>query len=620
MRAEAVRAPSTLAALRHRLMFRADDMFAQVSDSAQRLRLERRMLDLLEGGMREVLLTSSVIGPALVVWLTLPHIGAARALLPALALLAISVERTFFLRRMARERALDDAAPRRWARALGARVWLSGGVVALWCHFVIAAGDQALVSYLLALVTILAAGATAQFSSWPPVMWATISPLLLGMALQLALMGQPELLVGAVFAVFLWLVLGMAGLRFAQTLHNDMRTRLRNEGLMRELAARRAEAEAAHTAKLRFFAAASHDLRQPLQALGLYLSVLEGSRTDGDTLERMGQCMGALDRLLGELLELSQLDAGQRVAAPRPLALQPLLERLASMYEAAARLKGLQLRVHPTQAWALSDADLLERALANLLANAIRYTERGGVLLGTRPAGDAAGPAWRVCVFDTGIGIPDDVREAVFEEFVQLDNPGRDPDRGSGLGLATVQRVAALLEHRITLRSRVGRGSCFALQVPRAAALPDNEPAAAPPPPVTAPLQGRVLVVEDNNAARDALARLLRGWGLEVVLARDAEEADAVLACGAALDVVLCDWRLPGARDGLAVLHAARKQQPRLKLAALVTGENTQPLRSEGAPYPVLRKPVRPLRLRALLASRLGLSPAAPEQPPTQSG
>ncbi len=600
-----------LAALRRRLMFRADDMFAQVHDGAQRLRLERRMLDLLEGGMREVLLTSSVVGPALVVWLTLPHIGAARALLPALALLAISVERGFFLRRMARERARADAAPRRWARGLGARVWLSGGVIMLWCHFVIATGDQALVSYLLALVTILAAGATAQFCSWPPVMWATISPLLLGMALQLAFMGPPDHLVGAVFAFFLWLVLGLAGLRFAQTLHSDMRTRLRNEDLVRELAARRAEAEAAHTAKSRFFAAASHDLRQPLQALGLYLSVLEGRSGDEDTLARMGQCVGALDRLLGELLELSQLDAGQRVPTPRPLALQPLLERLASMYEAAARLKGLQLRVHPTAAWTVSDPDLLERALANLLANAIRYTERGGVLLGVRPAAGTAGPVWRVCVFDTGIGIPDGVREAVFEEFVQLDNPGRDPERGSGLGLATVQRVAALLEHRIVLRSRVGRGSCFALQVPRVAALPDSE-VAAPPPAVTAPLQGRVLVVEDNDAARDALARLLRGWGLEVALARDAEEADAALAAGGPLDAVLSDWRLPGARDGLAVLHAARQRHPRLKLAALVTGENTQPLRSEGTPYPVLRKPVRPLRLRALLASHLG----APRPPP----
>ncbi|AVP56591.1 ATP-binding response regulator [Pulveribacter suum] len=602
-RAEAAPAPSSrAAAVRQRLMLTAEDTFAQVHDAAQRLRLERRMLDLLQGGMREVLVTSALVGPALVLWLTLPHIGVARALGPALALVLISLERVRFLRRMARERARRDDAPRRWARGLAWRVWLSGGVIALWCHFVIAIGTQELVSYLLALVTILAAGATAQFCSWPPVMWATISPLLLGMAVQLALSGAADHRVGAVFALFLWLVLGLAGLRFAQTLHNDMRTRLRNEDLLRELDRRRAQAEAAHMAKTRFFAAASHDLRQPLQALGLYLSVLEGRCDDVDTLARMDQCMGALDRLLAELLELSQLDAGQLECAPRPIALQPLLDRLASMYQAAARLKGLQLRVHPTAAWALSDPALLERALANLLANAIRYTSAGGVLLGVRAAG---GADWRVCVFDTGIGIAQAEREAVFEEFVQLDNPERDPEQGSGLGLATVQRVAALLGHRTTLHSHVGRGSCFALQLPRAQPLADSQAGAPARAAITAPLHGRVLVVEDNAAARDALALLLRGWGLDVVTARDAAQAEEALA-GPAPDAVLCDWRLPGPRDGLAVLREALRRHPALKLGALVTGENIETLRAQDAAFVLLRKPVRPLRLRALLASRLG--------------
>ncbi len=615
-RAEA--APTAVAArataLRQRLMFTADAMFTQVHDEAQRLRLERRMLDLLQGGMREVLVTSALAGPALVLWLTLPHIGIARSLGPAVVLVLISLERVLFLRRMARARARRDDAPRRWARGLAWRVWLSGGVIALWCHFVVATGDQVLSSYLLALVTILAAGATAQFCSWPPVMWATISPLLLGMALQLAFVGPADQGVAAVFALFLWLVLGLAGLRFAQTLHHDMRTRLRNEDLVRELDERRAQAEAAHTAKSRFFAAASHDLRQPLQAMALYLSVLDGRCDDVDTLARMDQCMGALDRLLAELLELSQLDAGRTEAAPRPIALQPLLERLASMYEAAALLKGLGLRVHPTAAWAHSDPALLERALANLLANALRYTRRGGVLLGVRPAGVGARAGWRVCVYDTGIGIPQAERAAVFEEFVQLHNPERDPEQGSGLGLATVQRVAALLGHRVTLHSRVGRGSCFALQLPRAVPLASGVAPPAPPLAVTAPLQGRVLVVEDNAAARDALALLLRGWGLAVLTAPDAAQAVQLLG-SAAFDAVLCDWRLPGGRDGLSVLHEAQRRQPSLKLGALITGENMQRLQPQDAPFVLLRKPVRPLRLRALLASRLGQASAPADAP-----
>lgn len=607
----AAEAPTTLGSvtqarsLARGMMLGADGLFPMVQDPAQRLRLEQRVLTLIMDGLRTTLITA-VVGPALVAWLILPTVGSAAALAPALLLYALTVERLFCIRRVARARARDDNQPRRWLNAVTWRTALSSAIVAGWGYPVIVSGNDTLLFVILALATLVAASSVTQFCCWPPAMWASFTPMLLGLSAQVLLFGSGERLFGAFFLALLWLTLGMAGLRFARTLHNDMTTRLLNEQLMRELDQRRAQAEAANAAKSRFFAAASHDLRQPLQALSLYHGVLEGSARDAPTLGRMGECMASLDRLLEVVMDLSRLDAGQITPTPRPFAVQPLLERLAGMYHGVARQKGLALRVHPTAAWARSDLALLERALSNLVANSIRYTERGGVLLGARPHGDA----WRLCVVDTGIGIPGHAHEAVFEEFVQLDNAARDPTKGSGLGLATVRRVATLLGHRVSLKSRAGRGSVFALDVPRTDPLPRSLPASAPAANPPRSLHGRVLVVDDNPNVRDALVQLMRKWGLHVDAAADADEASHAMV-RQTYDAVVSDWRLPGERDGLAVLHEARQRLPGLRLALLVTGEDLQQLHQAGSTFHVLRKPVKPLRLRALLAARLGLSPAA---------
>ncbi|HQZ55811.1 MAG TPA: hybrid sensor histidine kinase/response regulator [Ottowia sp.] len=589
---------------RQRLMLGADAMATPGADADKRLRIERQMLDLLADGVRQALLTSIVIGPLLTAWLTLPHIGALRAVAPLLLLLALGAERALLLRRIRRERALQDDAPRRWARALGVRLVLGSFVVLVWFHFVIESGNRILISEMVALLTILAAGGAALFSSWPPVMWAVVSSLLLGMAVQLALVGEPERWVEAVFCLVLWLVLVLASLRTARTLHGEALALLRNEDLVRELRDKHARAEAANAAKSRFFAAANHDLRQPLHALRLYLGLLrprEDDAREGDALARARQCLGVLDGLLVALLDVSRLDSGQLTATRSAFALQPLFDRLAGMHEAQARQKGLQLRVRPTSAWVDTDAMLLERALINLLTNALRYTYQGGVLLAAHRQGGQV----RVRVVDTGVGIAESAQEAVFDEFVQLDNPERDPALGYGLGLPTVRRLAALLGLNLRLRSRPGRGSVFTLVVPAV------EPGAvsrlrvgSPQPQPSAPLQGRVLVVEDNALARDALVRQLQAWGLQVYAAIDGGSACAALA-ESSFDAVLSDWRLPGAMDGAAVLREAGRQLPGLRLAALITGEDTPLLAPLAAEFTVLRKPLRPRRLRTLLSRYL---------------
>ena len=585
-------------------MLSGDSMFPRIHSAAQRAQLETRTLALLAAGMRTALITA-LIGPALIAWLTAPTIGLAAAIGPAALLYLITIDRVLFVRRVARHLAAPGGASARpWLDAFTWRTGLSALVVALWGYPVVTSGDDTLVFMILALATIVSASSMAQFCCWPPAMWASFTPILLGLGLQLLVFSGSHGVFGVAFTALLWLTLGMAGLRFARTLHNDMSTRLLNEQLLHELDVKRLQAEAANAAKSRFFAAASHDLRQPLQAMNLYMSVLqggEGGRSDPTALARLDECLSALDRLLGVVLDLSRLDSGQIIPQPRPVALQPLLDRLAATYEAAARHKGLQMRVHPTTAWAVSDPALLERVLANLLTNAIRYTARGGVLLGVR------GTDQGLCLFvaDTGIGIAAEAHESIFEEFVQLNNPARDPDKGHGLGLPTVRRIADLLGHPMELRSQPGRGSVFALRLPPAP--PGSESAAPEPPaPAAAPLQGRVLVVEDNSLVRDALVQLLTGWGLAVQTASDGDTACATLAQASnAFDVVLSDWRLPGTRDGLGVLREALARQHGLKLAAILTGEDVQLLGSAGKEFPVLRKPLRPLRLRTLLARYL---------------
>lgn len=450
-----------------------------------------------------------------------------------------------------------------------------------------------------------AAGSIGAHAHHPRVMWIFLPTLIAPFALRALLEpASASRFLGAGMLLLLAYLL-YYGRQHARTLQHMIALRHENSALVEELQSQALALREANAAKSRFFAAASHDLRQPLQAMNLYMSVLQGGQKDAVTLARLDECLSALDRLLAVVLDLSRLDSGQITPRPRPFAVQPLLERLASMYEASARHKGLQMRVHPTAAWTVSDPALLERVLANLLTNAIRYTGHGGVLLGVRRKADGLS----LFVADTGIGIPEDAHESIFEEFVQLDNPARDPDKGYGLGLPTVRRIADLLGHPVELCSRPGRGSVFALRLPLAA--PGSEQA---PPETTAAasLQGRVLVVEDNALVRDALVQLLAGWGLTVRAVCDGDEAFSALAePDGNFDAVLSDLRLPGTRDGLVVLREARARQSALKLAAILTGEDIQPLHSAGHEFPVLRKPLRPLQLRTLLTQSLRPANAA---------
>lgn len=239
----------------------------------------------------------------------------------------------------------------------------------------------------------------------------------------------------------------------------------------RQAESARADAERANLAKSKFLAAASHDLRQPAQSLVLFTSALSAQLQDHPArrvVSYIEQTSDALRALLDSLLDISRLDAGTIVPRVGATPLAPILDRLATEYALRAIDKGLSFRVAPSSAWCLTDPALLDRILRNLVENALRYTDRGKILLGCRQRGNDL----EIQVVDTGIGIARDQLDTIFEEFVQVGNPARDRSQGLGLGLAIVKRLAQMLGHQVSVESRQGRGSRFSITL-QMAATPD---------------------------------------------------------------------------------------------------------------------------------------------------
>jgi signal transduction histidine kinase/CheY-like chemotaxis protein len=364
-------------------------------------------------------------------------------------------------------------------------------------------------------------------------------------------------------------------------------------------------AERANVSKSRFFAAASHDLRQPLHSLGLFAAALKERVVDPesrDLARRIGDSIEALDRLFDELLDLSRLDAGTVEVRRRPLSLQSLFERLDSEFRDTAAAKGLRLRLVPTTWVVDTDPVLLERVLVNLVSNAMRYTKTGGVLVAARRRGAAV----RLEVRDTGVGIPTDQQSLVFDEFYQVGNPGRDRRQGLGLGLAIVRRLTTLLGHRLTLDSVVGRGTRFTLELPladRAADMTTSDETVR-----DEPFHGRcVLLVDDEPDILAATATLLNQWGCAVQTASGLTAALELIRTGFAPDVLLADLRLDAEHDGIDVIARVRAVLCRKIPALLISGDTgareLERVRQSG--LLLLTKPVAPAKLRSALHALL---------------
>jgi two-component system CheB/CheR fusion protein len=361
------------------------------------------------------------------------------------------------------------------------------------------------------------------------------------------------------------------------------------------LEAARRVAEQASLGKSRFLAAASHDLRQPLQTLSLLRGVLAKRIKDQSSLRliaKLEETLGAMSGMLNTLLDINQLEAGIVRPEIAEFPIGTLLDRLQTEFAYHVTTKQLGWRVVASGLSVRSDPRLLEQMLRNLLANAVKYTERGKVLLGCRRRGNRL----RIEVWDTGIGIPAGQLKAIFEEFHQLDNAARERSRGIGLGLSIVQRISDLLGHVIDVRSWPGRGSVFAIEVP----LAENEqwlPRGATSVQAVPGPTGAILIVEDDPAVREMLEMLFEGEGHRITAVAGASEALALAARGRLLpDVIIADYNLPGDLTGAEVIarlrESLRREIPAIILTGDISSDTLRKIADAGCVY--LSKPAEP--------------------------
>jgi PAS domain S-box-containing protein len=384
----------------------------------------------------------------------------------------------------------------------------------------------------------------------------------------------------------------------------EQRTAELSEALVATAHARRA-AETANISKTRFLAAASHDLLQPLNAARLFTSALRqhpGLDAEASGLaERIDASFRAAEDLLDALLDTSRLDAGSYRPDVGGFALAELFDSLQGQFAVAAEQRGLRLRVAPTTLAVRSDPQLLRRIVQNFLSNALRYTSKGGVLLGARRVDDEV----RIEVWDSGPGIAAEQRARIFDEFQRLEQPSPWGEKGLGLGLSICDRLAGILGHRLDLHSQVGHGSCFAVSVPRHEAMPvRRQKVQRSGPDKQLPLT--VLCLDNDATILDGMRALLSRWGVDCRIALDVEQAGRELARGT-IDLILADYHLTDGVDGLQALQQLRGARGRLPPVAMITADGSSELKQQARAlgYPVLHKPVRPAALRALLTALL---------------
>ena len=399
-------------------------------------------------------------------------------------------------------------------------------------------------------------------------------------------------------------VVAMTGLLLAASSEEQRRAELALKGANEELARQKEVAERANHAKSQFLAAASHDLRQPLHAIALYAASMKPRMAGRDaaiTLGKIEAAVASMESLFCSILDISKLEAGVLVPKVSNIPAKLLLENLFEKFSLEAEVKGLQLRLRYRDVSVASDPVLLERILLNLIANALRYSDRGGVLIAARRRGGLI----RFQVWDTGRGIPPEQMGRIFQEFYQVTSPQTDDSHGLGLGLAIVDGLSRLLGHPLEARSVLGKGTVFSLDVPISHDEPARDVGARETLESITRIHGLVAVVDDDVVVLDSLTGLLEEWGLQVIGAVSGEELLGKLA--RAPDLLITDFRL-GGPDGLDVAHAVRECFPDRECQVVVITADTSEAgvsRLSDSGYHVMYKPIRPGRLRTLIANLL---------------
>ncbi|MFM2399540.1 MAG: hypothetical protein RL341_1697, partial [Pseudomonadota bacterium] len=456
-----------------------------------------------------------------------------------------------------------------------------------------------------------ALGALVHLSSFLPALYAYAIGMTIVVIPRNLWAGDYLHYVVAFLAMLVFVSVLMGGHTRAKTMAELFRTRNEKrdlaDALLRENQAAnqaREQAELANKSKSQFFAAANHDLRQPLHALGLFAQALQerGAKADVPYLSaQILACVDNLGALFDELLDISRLDAGMVQPAPAYFELNQVLQELAATHQPVAQAKGLVLSIKKTDLVVHTDRVLLLRVLGNLLANAIRYTPAGSVGVALEPIGTQLA----VHVRDTGVGIASDDLPRIFEEFFQVGNAERDRSKGLGLGLATVKRLSDLLGLNVAVKSQLGHGSTFSVHVAVAdASLVSTHAAAHMPVALADSLLGkRVLVVDDEPQVRQGMQQLLTAWGSEVALAANCAEACNWIERKFAPDFVMADLRMANGETGIQTIGRLRRMLGRDTPAVLISGDTQaeQLQAAKAAGLALLHKPIKPAQLRSLL-------------------
>lgn len=546
-----------------------------------------------------VAIVATAVLAALIVLALWPVAGHRLLLGWLLAYLAITGIRLRFIRQY-RQDPRQSERSRHWLRIYDTWTGISGAAwgTAAVLFFVPEQPEYVLLmTCLYAVVVAVAAQALApSIVAFLVFAISMISPLMVMLILAGGTFYYPLGMLGILYLV--------ANIGFAFNVHRTVMAsitlRFENLELIELLQKEKEAAQEANIAKSRFLAAASHDLRQPLHALGLFQDALEPhiKATGRPVVERMRQSIAALSGLFDSLLDISRLDAGVVEASPKHVALRSLIDPLLQEFRSDVVEKGLELTHSCEDVVVYVDPVILERIIRNLLSNAVHYTDEGSINLRCVPEGKTR---TRIDIMDTGRGIPPEQQDRVFSAFYQLHNPERDRTKGLGLGLSIVKRLCALSEFEFVLDSEPGAGSTFSVVVP----LGNRGQVTAPAAPRAWELRGRLVVaIDDERDILESMGRVLERWGCETVLAESADEAIAALnSRDDTPSIIVADYRLRDNQTGLTAITAIRDALGREIPALLISGDTApERLREVAASgLRLLHKPVLPVELRAAL-------------------
>lgn len=496
-----------------------------------------------------------------------------------------------------------------WGRAVALYSLLAGMTVSIGACLVFSENSIGWAYLLVALMVMPGFGSAVTSTSFLPVHICWVIGAIFPLGLYLSSQMEETFFAIGMLMIFTALpMMLLLGVGYARMYHRNIALQLKNIDLVQALQVKVDNAMQSNVDKSRFLAAVSHDLRQPLHALDLFHASLKHRLEDQEQqnlLEMASHSSHVLGGMLGELMDIARIDAGKITPDIRGVPLIPLLRECADEMRPLAKEKGLALRLRlPRQACVNTDPVLLKHILRNLLSNAICYTQKGGVLLGTRMRND-----WmHIEVRDTGTGIDRQQLPHIFDEFYQINNSERDRNKGLGLGLSIVQHMAKLLGHRIKVRSTPGKGSCFSIAAPICLMTDQCDQEEFYEPEIDdGDLVGMfVLVIDDDFAILQGMRALLLSWGCEVLVVESEEELMRELSAHhyQPPDLVISDYRLRSEHTGLEVIKTLRKHFDSQLPAAIISGDMHPAIQAEVTLEACqwLEKPVSEKNLRRLLA------------------